>query len=220
MTEIVNQAIKPRRWTQEDEAMLLALARIEKPAEIARRMGRSIDSVKNRMCVKGIVGYRTWTREQDAILKAAAAGTKVRELADRTGRSWMAVWQRCRKLGILSARKQWWTEREIQQLRSEAGRFEIGDLVKRLGRPLRGVESKLRELGLKPRGRCTAGRPALVTESRTRQREKAAPKSRAVRMEVSRLTWCGVCHAPVVNTPQGWAAHNARIGCSRKARTA
>lgn len=205
-------------WTEAEDAQLREL-RMLRPTEIARRIGRTVEAVKARMQRLGIEGYRTWMPHEDQVLREAVQGTTAPEIAKKLGRTTTAVHHRMHKLGLSVWSKQRWTEAEVEQLRALAPGHNSDWVAARMGRSVRAIEHKVQQLGLKIAG---------FRSYRWPERAKAESKPRPVRIkaksqkpEVSRIVWCSVCSAPVVNTFDGWAKHNERMGCNRaKARVA
>ena len=205
--------MKQRNWTEAELNQVRELARVKTPAQIAALLERSVDSVKHKMWAYKIKGYRAWLAEEDEVLLSAPEGTRVADLAAQLGRSWTSVWQRGGKLGAkLHARKRW-TEEELQQVRAAAHGKTSVELAGEFGRTARAIEHKLFGCGIR-----VAGLRARATAPRARQLVKK--RVRPVMTVVSRIAYCEVCHAPVVNTFNGWAGHNARMGCNHKATAA
>lgn len=199
-----------KRWSEEEKKFMRENARKLRPSEIGTKLGRTARAVKWQMSQGKIKGYRTWSPREDAILQGALSGAHVKDLAALTGRSWTSVWQRCVKLGIDFKRKARWSEAEVEQLRAEAEKYAPQTLAARIGRPLRSVQFKAARMGLKLRRveRGEASQPV----ARVKTPKRVATQ---VKREASRLAWCGVCSAPVVNTAEGWRGHYERVGCNQ-----
>jgi hypothetical protein len=85
----------PRRWTQEDLALLGKVP----DAEVARRTGRSIITVQQARGKRGIPNpapSKAWTAEDDELVRTLPPA----EAARRTGRGLQAVQRRRVKLGL------------------------------------------------------------------------------------------------------------------------
>jgi len=99
-----------RKWTADENALLRELYPESPLPEIAKRLGRTVNAVKNRAHQLGIKRKnwcdRLWTAEELEMLRELYPTCKnKREVAEKIGRPWGSVRQIASNLG-LSKRKQ------------------------------------------------------------------------------------------------------------------
>lgn len=145
-----------RRWTPEDDAELLELARAGVPqVEIARRIGRRQGTVSTRLKA---LGFRTgaaprkkrreWLPEDDTkLLELAERGVPQVRIAEELGRDPQTVSQRLISLRGRTRERAPWTEEQLALLEERYGAGdtyrEIGEAI---GRNAQGVADKVAQL--------------------------------------------------------------------------
>lgn len=93
-------------WSAEDHQRLTVLAGTMRPDEIARLLGRTESSIRNRARVHGIsvatvcLNRRPWTYDETAYLFKTYQRLTIQRMADKLGRTYHSVKQKCRELEL------------------------------------------------------------------------------------------------------------------------
>jgi hypothetical protein len=191
---------------------------------LARQLGLSGECVRHwarKMGVRFETG-RLYSEADCALLRELAGKVTAKEAAARLGRTCAQIWEKARRMRIAFLDSSAWTEEESERLRGLAGRVTAARAAELLGRTAFAVRGKALRMGIpfkrEPRPKRESVERRLVKREIARQ---AAPSATAAcrparvrdrRMEVSRVEWCGECHAPVSN----WQQHYERMGHRRR----
>jgi len=123
-------------------------------AEIGKRLGRSIDSVRTHRYVLGLtVDPAKWSKEEDAYILEHWQDQTDEETAAVLGRTPNAVYTRGLSLGLFRRRasvNKWrrWSAEEVSYLRDNWGMVTIQSISRKLDRTEAAVLNKVQELGL------------------------------------------------------------------------
>lgn len=142
-------------WTSQELQLLETHYGVMKTTEIAKTLGRSVVSV--RLAARSLGRNKTsraWTEaEEDIIRMEYASGTRIKKIMERLpGRTRDAILQRARKMGIVNARSQVWSEEERQILRQHYPITGTGVIVMLPGRTERAVIMAAHNMGITFRG--------------------------------------------------------------------
>lgn len=153
-----------RHWSAADDAVLRDGYGRVPAADLAARVGRGAEAVRQRAralgLAKPVTARITWTAEADATLRAGYRQTPVADLATRLGTTAEAVWKRAQVLGLATPRQHdSWSDDDDRLLRDLYGAVRMSDIVARLGRARTSVFHRLATLGL-TREAAVAGRQA------------------------------------------------------------
>lgn len=152
------------RWTDEDDARLRALyAEGLKGSEIAYRLGRSLNSVQQRLSALGVATrQKRWTEgEIERARRLKREGVHLREIARRLGRDKREVSRQTR--GIRARRV--WSEQDdatLLALAHSLDEAELGELLGRTRRAVRGRLDVLRARQRRERRQAKAPAPAVA----------------------------------------------------------
>ncbi|RLC78613.1 MAG: hypothetical protein DRI61_09580 [Chloroflexi bacterium] len=89
-----------KRWTDEEIAFMKDYYGILSPKEIARRLGRSYNAVRNKAVELGLTKSLDWTDKEIALLKALYGRMPASEIAKLLGRSEDSVYHKAMRLGL------------------------------------------------------------------------------------------------------------------------
>lgn len=144
-----------RRWTDEDDALLVKMAGEGIPAEkIAKRLTRSANAVYARLRRHGLplrMDGKWWSDEEEATLRSLAAETlSAPAIAARMGRSACAIHARAFKLGIHTAYRWEYSKRELELLRELGPTHTPREMAEHLpGRSVCAIRGKARRMNIK-----------------------------------------------------------------------
>jgi len=142
-----------REWVRKEIAILRKLYSTHTYPQIAKELGRTQNSVKNKALELGLpsANIRPWTKKEDELLRELYATNSVQKIESRLGRNRADVAQRAKKLSI---QKQSfidapWTKREVGILRKLYGTMTSTELGKKLGRSSGSVMHQAHRLGFR-----------------------------------------------------------------------
>lgn len=201
------------RWGASEEDVLREFAGRESAEKIGKRVGRSKNSVLEKIKKMGLKGIpkglpRSWTDEQMEALKSVREDISSRNFARRWSLGEESVRWWGRKLGIKFKRKDRWLADQDVELRSI---LTAEEAMQHFGRTRRSVLCKARSLGItlqsprsgRPRGSVGVKRGDSPPRMKVVKKRVKAP-------EGSVVVWCKVCGSPVVD----WRQHFERMpGC-------
>ena len=141
-----------RPWSASEDAALRGVFGRYPAEEVARRLGRTLHSVKNRalrlgLCLRGTVPME-WTDDEVDRLMMLWSHHSAPEIGRRLGRSEDSVNRKTLLLGLRKLNSQAWTQDAIDLIASEGAKFTDRELAKRLGRTARTVRYKRLQLGV------------------------------------------------------------------------
>ena len=224
MAIAISQVQSGAPWGAGDEAELRDLATTMPTREIAALMHRTVRGIQKKasklqisLAVSASGPHSLWSAAEDEKLKSLAGTMSARAIGRLMGRSHPAVIDHACILGVSmlfhrEPRSEW----RIDELRALIDKgLPAPKIAARMGLPISTIRGRVNRLGLKYKG---DGRRSAVRNPNEKPRtghQKLKP-AQPVRLKVARITasslaYCQHCHAPVVNTAEGWAAHNARI---------
>ena len=92
----------PKRWTQDDIALLMKMYAGKSVNEIATELGRSVPTVRQRAHKMGLrkKEYLTWSFEEVRKLESGFPDKTIKQLADELGRSVNSVRQKAHRLKL------------------------------------------------------------------------------------------------------------------------
>ena len=207
-------------WEPSDILALRRMACTMPVLEIADLMHRSVAAIEHKAWKLQIsIAFvrakdKPWTPADEAQIRVLAGTMPIDDIAARLGRSRSAIIARGCVLGVpMGYERDPRCRQRLDELRAlVAEGLPAPEIARRMGLPLSTIRGRLNRLGLQ----CQAdgrGCPIRPEGWRTKPRQpkpKAEPQ-RIVRVPVSALAYCNACHAPVVNTAEGWAAHRGRV---------
>ena len=209
-----------RPWSREDDETLRSQAGTKPPAEIAAALGRTEDAVIHRGIVIGVpMGFKRTPRcrqRWDEIRVLVDEGLAPPQIARRMGLPIRAIRQRLGAMGLRA---------KADGRGCPVGSYsKLSDLQKLLnqGKDTAGIARwmDLPETEIEELVRCHQLRPMTseaAAERKPKSRQaKAKPVRKMVRVTVSRVAYCESCGAPVINTPDGWASHRARVHTAQR----
>ena len=213
-------------WEPSDILALRRMACTMPVLEIADLMHRSVAAIEHKAWKLQIsIAFvrqvdRKWTAQEEGQVKALSGTMPIDNIAALLGRSREAIIHRGCVMGVpMGFEREPACRQRLDELRAlVAEGLPAPGIARRMGLPLSTVRGRLNRLGLQ----CQAdgrGCPIRPEGWRTKPRQpkpKAEPQ-RIVRVPVSALAYCNACHAPVINTSEGWAAHQERIRCEGRA---
>lgn len=146
-------------WASQELQFLETHYGVMKTAEIAKTLGRSVVSV--RLAARSLGRNKTsraWTEaEEDIIRMEYVNGSRIKKIMERlSGRTRDAILQRARKMGIVNARSQVWSEEERQILRQHYPITGTGVTAILPGRTERAVIMAAHNMGITFRGSAGA----------------------------------------------------------------
>lgn len=144
-------------WTTEQDDVLLRLYGKVRTRDLARRLGRSHSSVKDRAARLGLqlsAPKHRWSPEEDEVLSALYGSVPTTDIAARLGRRRKSVYDRAYQLGLGKQRHEAWTESDERALRTLYTSMPVAELARRLGRTEYAVRMRAAKLGLRRRPAC------------------------------------------------------------------
>lgn len=211
-------------WTAADEEQLRGMAGRVSTGEIAEKLGRTRNSVRNRakqLHISVAIRGRWRQDETDTACAMAREGKPLPEIAAQLGRCQEMVRRALKASGVQARRVNASTrlrghlsneEKErIRALRGEG--LRVAEIAAQLGCSERAVCRTLRITSRLVQS--TSGQQAPAPRER-----KGIPPPQRRREVKGTVAWCGYCHAPVVDTPDGWFQHNLRVHTASVAATA
>lgn len=149
------KAINRKLWTVDELALARELSPHTRPEEIARHLGRTLDSVKTKLCHMHISmkrrddADRPWTEADTGIARTLVAGNaSARTIGAALGRTQTAVYKMLRKLGIGLKPVTFWKPQEEEYLRSHGAQMTAVALEAILGRGRKTIRRKADYLGV------------------------------------------------------------------------
>jgi len=212
----------PGRQTQIAAVQLDAIRNVRPGTSfgaLARQLGLSGECVRywaRKMGVRSETG-RLYSEADCALLRELAGKVTTKEAAARLGRTCAQIWEKARRMRIAFLDPSAWTEEESERLRGLAGRVTAARAAELLGRTAFAVRGKAVRMGIpfkrEPRPKREPVKREIARQAAPSAIAACRPaRVRGKRMEVSRLEWCGECHAPVSN----WQQHYERMGHRRR----
>lgn len=159
---------KPRWFTVDEDAFLLENAGLLSPNEMGEQLGRSPNTVYNRLArlrKGGGKPRRQWTAAEDEhLLSLHREEVDVAAMVTKLGRTKAAIEGRLHKLGLTDAGI--YTPGEIAVLKRMWGAVPSAKIAERLGRSRLGVMGKAEGLGLPVQGeRCPYITPGELADA-------------------------------------------------------
>jgi transposase len=217
-----------KRLSEEQVAWLRAHVATTSREQIAAHLGISSTTLFRKLKKLNLSQIRhrqrPWSESEDAQLRSLVGTCSAEEIAARIGRTRHGVLWRAVQLGLSLRIQLKWMPGELAELRRLIGEGHTSaEIAVHLGKAARSVRRKASTLGLRLMGRSrprgarkppTERRlPSVATAVDSAPRERKGiyqPRPRRV-VYKGTLAWCEKCCAPVVDSPKGWAEHNARV---------
>ncbi|WP_282798788.1 hypothetical protein [Lactococcus lactis] len=145
--------VKEKQWTPEEIKQLRHLAQFTGDEEIARRLGRTTDSIRGQRNTLGIkLGNpqnKQWSQDERNLFEILIKqGKSNEEIALFMNRSQSAIKQAKYALGYREFTVRKWSEQELEQLQELAKEKSIGEIAQILNRDWTTVERKCKALNL------------------------------------------------------------------------
>lgn len=142
---------KEKQWTLEEINQLCHLVKFAGDEEIARRMGRTPDSIRGQRNTLGLkLGNpqnKQWTQDELNLLETLIKQEKTNEeIAIYMNRSQSAIKQAKYALGYREFTVRQWSEQELGQLQELSKEKSIGEIAQMLNRDWTTVERKCKAL--------------------------------------------------------------------------
>lgn len=144
-----------KKWDYEEDLILRVWCDFESCADLAKRLNRSISSVKSRLQTlgikkKNIYPSKVWSEDMIRKLKDRGGRQTTKSLAKSLGVSRKAIRNKASRMGISTrlSRNRLWTEYEIERLEDSLENCTSWEEVSnRLDRSLASCRKKANELG-------------------------------------------------------------------------
>ncbi len=142
-----------RKWTAKEVALLKELYPECPVGEIAKRLGRTVASVRTRAYLSGFKRKswcdKRWSAHELALLMKLYPHCKCPlDVAKQLGRPLTAVRQKAYGLGIKMEKNRLWSAGELKLLRELYPVKSLKELAEQLGRYQRAVEERAHAMGL------------------------------------------------------------------------
>ena len=189
--------------------------------EMAKRLGVAVSTLRHKLHELDLVWrkYRPWSPDDNNRLAEMAGIHPVAAIALALARSKESVITHAAQKSVSLSLKQEWTDAEIARVRELAasGR-SCAQIAREINRSQHGLRHMLIALGIETRdGRVRdTAQPKKQREPRAPRAPKAEKAPKARRTVIGSVAYCPQCSSPVVNTFEGWIAHNARIHPGKK----
>ncbi|HZP03432.1 MAG TPA: hypothetical protein VFB43_00935 [Terracidiphilus sp.] len=165
-----------------------------------------------------------WSEQDKQRLKELAGKMSPADIGKELGRSKNAVLHCGRRIGISVGfqRTPKCRQRQEEILALIEENLSRPQIARRMGLSETTIRGRMKRMGVNAKidGRgCAAPRAAQSRENKPRIVKPKAEKRPLLRVikTVSRVAYCKDCHAPVVNTWDGWRNHRERTSCKGKA---
>ena len=211
-------------WSQAQREWVVLHAASLSRAELAAHVGCSVSLLSHRLHDMGLTwirGPRRWSEGDDQKLRELAGTIPVSQLCKSLKRDRQCVVKRAVRLGVgLVCRRMEIEDEQLRKLVAEG--LTNQEIAKRMNKGRSTIFKRLQNLGLKAkpgsRAPLTCHGGWFFTPGRPKPpRAEPAPRERVGLPRVERVfirglvAYCERCCAPVVDTPHGWAEHNARV---------
>lgn len=217
---------KPKPLTPDQAKYLRAHAATTSGNAMAAHLGCSRRFLSRRLKDLGLtwIKCRKWSDLDELRLRSLAGKMTVGAISRQMRRDFNTVTLMAKRLDIdltFDFRRLKALDAQLRSLVAEG--LTRHQIAGKTGRPYNTVRQHLKRLGLDVKWERSMPGTGVPRPSRAKNpgvrpvQSEPAPRERIgihrVRSIVIRdsVEWCQRCHAPVVNTPQAWAEHNARV---------
>ncbi|MBK0084594.1 hypothetical protein IAE51_11905 [Lactococcus sp. S64] len=144
---------KEKQWTPEEINQLHHLVKFAGDEEIARRMGRTPDSIRGQRNTLGLKSgnpqNKQWSKDERNLLETLIEQGKTNEeIAIYMNRSQSAIKQAKYALGYREFTVRKWSEQELEQLQELSKEKSIGEIAQILNRDWTTVDRKCKALNI------------------------------------------------------------------------
>jgi hypothetical protein len=139
--------MNPMPWSENEEELLAELFSTTTNEEIAKKIGRSLDSIANKARKMGLRKIKFWSKEEDDMLKKLYRKLSYEQLALRLERTSGAMQIRIIVLG-LESKVDNWTEDETDFLRKNYRAMSYHAIAEQLGRTYGAVAARAKRIGI------------------------------------------------------------------------
>ena len=139
--------MNPMPWSENEEELLVELFSTTTNEEIAKKIGRSLDSIANKARKMGLRKIKFWSKEEDDMLEKLYKKLSYEQLALRLERTRVATQILVIVLG-LESKVDNWTEDEIDFLRRNHSTMSYQAIAENLGRTYGAIVARAGRMGI------------------------------------------------------------------------
>jgi hypothetical protein len=144
-----------KRWDHVEDTILKVWCDQESCEQLAKRLNRSVGSVKSRLQTlgikkKNIYPNRVWTKEMEKLLKTKAGNQSTKSIARLLKMPVNRVKLKANRMGVSLRTKKYrlWTEGEMERLEKSLHLCDWAEIAEKVGRTEDACRKKASEIGL------------------------------------------------------------------------